>query len=81
MCGSLSITAPLSHLANEFNVRSKLHGQVSLQLSIKFCVVYEAMNGCKKSKGSLKACFENVNILLSSRFSLHLTSKENQVSS
>ena len=29
-CGSLSITTPVSHLANEFDVRSKLHGQVSL---------------------------------------------------
>ena len=27
-CGSLSITTPVSHLANEFDVR--LHGQVSL---------------------------------------------------
>ena len=29
-CGSLSITTPVSHLANEFGVRSELHGQVSL---------------------------------------------------
>ena len=29
-CGSLSITIPVSHLANEFDVRSELHGQVSL---------------------------------------------------
>ena len=29
-CGSLSITTPVSHLANEFDVRSELHGQVSL---------------------------------------------------
>ena len=27
-CGSLSITTPVSHLANEFDVRSELHGQV-----------------------------------------------------
>ena len=27
------------------------------------CVIHEAMNGCKKSNGSLKNCFENVNIL------------------
>ena len=26
----LSITTPVSHLANEFDVRSELHGQVSL---------------------------------------------------
>ena len=30
MCGSLSITTPGSNLANEFDVRSELHGQVSL---------------------------------------------------
>ena len=29
-CGSLSITTPVSHLADEFDVRSELHGQVSL---------------------------------------------------
>ena len=29
-CGSLSITTPVSHLENEFDVRSELHGQVSL---------------------------------------------------
>ena len=29
-CGSLSMTTPVSHLANEFVVRSKLHEQVSL---------------------------------------------------
>ena len=29
-CGLLSITKPVSHLANEFNVQSELHGQVSL---------------------------------------------------
>ena len=29
-CGSLSITTPVSLLANEFDVRSVLHGQVSL---------------------------------------------------
>ena len=29
-CGSLSITTPVSHLANEFDVLSKLYRQVSL---------------------------------------------------
>ena len=29
-CGSLSITTPISLLANEFNVQSVLHRQVSL---------------------------------------------------
>ena len=49
-CGSLSITTSVSHLANEFNVQRELNGQVSLVLSIKFCVVHEAMNGCKNLK-------------------------------
>ena len=29
-CGSLSVTTPVSHLAKDFDVRSGLHGQVSL---------------------------------------------------
>ena len=28
-CSSMSITTPVSHLANEFDVRSELHGHVS----------------------------------------------------
>ena len=56
-CGSLSITTPVSLLANELNVRSVLHGQVSLAAVSQSCVIHEAMNGCKKSKDSL-----NVNI-------------------
>ena len=59
-CGSLSITTPVSLLANEFDVRSVLHGQVSLAAVNQIYVIHEAMNGCKKD--SLKACFENVNI-------------------
>ena len=62
-CGSLSITTPLSRLANDLDVRRELHGQVSLASVNQICVVHKAMNGCKKkSKDSLKACFENVNI-------------------
>ena len=61
-CGSLSITTPVSLLANEFDCRSVLHRQVSLAAVNQICVVHEAMNGCKKSKDSLKDCFENVNI-------------------
>ena len=34
MCGSLSITTPVSLLANWFDVRSVLHGQRAWQLSI-----------------------------------------------
>ena len=45
-CGSLSITTPVSLLANEFAVRSVLHGQVSLATVNQICVVHEAMNGC-----------------------------------
>ena len=39
-----------------------LHRQVSLAAVNQFYVNHEAMTGCKKSKDSLKACFENVNI-------------------
>ena len=62
--GSLSVTTPVSLLANEFGVLSVLHGQVSLAAVNQICVIHEAMKGCKKSKDSLKACFENVNILV-----------------
>ena len=40
-CGSLSTTTPVSLLAIEFDVRSVLHGQVSLA-----AVNHEAINGC-----------------------------------
>ena len=29
-CGSLSVTTPVSHLENEFELSSELHGQASL---------------------------------------------------
>ena len=61
-CGSLSITTPVSLLANEFDARSILHGQVSLAAFNQICVIHDAVNGCKKSKDSLKDCFKNVNI-------------------
>ena len=44
-CGSMSITTPVSHLANEFDVSSVLHGKVSLAAVSQICVVHEAMNG------------------------------------
>ena len=47
---------------NEFDVQRVLHGQVSLAAVNHIYVFHEIMNGCKKSKDSLKACFENVNI-------------------
>ena len=62
--GSLSVTTPVSLLANEFGVLSVLHEQVSLAAVNQICVIHEAMKGCKKSKDSLNACFENVYILV-----------------
>ena len=49
-CGSLSITTPVSLLENEFDVRSVLHGQVSLAAVNQICFIHEAMNGCKNQK-------------------------------
>ena len=46
-CGSLSITLPVSLLANKFDVRSILHGQVSLAAVNQIFVIHEATNGCK----------------------------------
>ena len=37
---------------------------MSLAAVNKIYVIHEAMNGCKKSKDSLKACFKNVNIVV-----------------
>ena len=44
-CGSLSITTPVSLLANEFDVQSVLHGHVSLAAVNHFYVFHEAMKG------------------------------------
>ena len=49
-CGSLSITTPVSLLANEFDVVSVLHGEVSLVAVSHFFVFHEAMKGCKNPK-------------------------------
>ena len=49
-CGSLSITTPVSLLANEFDVRSILHGQVSLAAVNQNYIFHEAMKGCKNLK-------------------------------
>ena len=49
-CALLSITTPASSLTNEFDVRSVLHGQVSLAAVDQVLVFYEAMNGCKNLK-------------------------------
>ena len=45
--GSLSFTTPVSLLANEFDVQSVLHGQMSLAAVNQICVIHQAMNGCK----------------------------------
>ena len=45
-----AITTPVSLLANGFNVRSVLHGQVSLAAVNQIHVFNEAMNGCKNLK-------------------------------
>ena len=49
-CGLLLITTPVSLLENEFNVRSVLHGQVSLAAVNQSYVIHEAINGCKNLK-------------------------------
>ena len=41
---------PVTLLANEFAVRSVLHGQVSLVAVNQICVIHEAMNGCENLK-------------------------------
>ena len=62
MFGSLSITTPVSHLANEFDVRSELHGLVSLAAVNQILCRPRGYEQLQNSKDSLKACFENVNI-------------------
>ena len=54
VCCSLSITTPVSLLANEFDVRSVLHGFVSVAAVNHICVIHETMNGCKNLKVHLR---------------------------
>ena len=50
-CGSLSITTPVVVLlANEFDVQSIVHVQVSLAAVNQICVIHEVMNACKNLK-------------------------------
>ena len=49
-CGSPSITTPVSLLANECNVRSLLHGQVSLEAVDQICVIHATVSCCKNLK-------------------------------
>ena len=46
-CGSLSITTPVLFLTNEIDIRSVLHGQMSLAAVNQNCVIHEAMNVAK----------------------------------
>ena len=54
-------STPVSLLANQFNVQSVLHGQMSLAAVNQIYVIHEAI-WLQKSKGLLNDCFENVNI-------------------
>ena len=50
-CGSLSITTSVSVLSNEFDIRSVLHGQVSLTAVNHIQYAFHGfMNGCKYLK-------------------------------
>ena len=49
-CGSLSITTSVSYLAKNSMFEANCTGKWASLLSIKFCVVHEAMNGCKNLK-------------------------------
>ena len=62
-CGSLSITTPVSHLVNEFDVRSELHGQVSLAAVNQILCRSWGYERLQNSKDSFKACFENINMV------------------
>ena len=48
--GLLSITTTVSLLANKFDVRSALYGQMNLAAVNQICVIHEAINGCKSLK-------------------------------
>ena len=58
-CGSLSITIPMSHLANEFDVRSELHGQVSLAVVNQIMCRSWGYERVQTSKDLLKAQWDN----------------------
>ena len=49
-CGSIPIRKTVSLLANEFDVRRVLQGQVSLADVNQICVIHGAMNGYKNIK-------------------------------
>ena len=51
----------MSHLANEFDVRSESHGQASLAAVNQILCESLGYERLQNSKDSLNACFENVN--------------------
>ena len=57
-----SLTTPVSHLANELDVGSELHRQVSLAAVNQILSGSQGYEQLQNYKDSLKACFENVNI-------------------
>ena len=60
--GLLSITTPVSLSVNELDAQSVLHEQVILAaVNQNLCHSWD-YEQLQKSKDSLKACFENVNI-------------------
>ena len=59
---SLSITTSASLLANRFDVRSELHGQVSLAAVNQILCNSLGYERLQKSKDSFIGCFETVNI-------------------
>ena len=65
-CGSLSIIIPVSLLANAFDVRSVLHGLVSLAAVNQICAKHEPLMSIfvKKTVGApcyLTVCFKHSN--------------------
>ena len=59
---SLLITTPVSHLVNEFDVRSELHRQVSLAAVNQNVCGSWGFERLQNYIYTLKSCFENVNI-------------------
>ena len=62
-CGSLSITTPVSHLANEFDVSKWFARATELGSCQSNACLSWGYGRLQKSKDSLQACVENVNIL------------------
>ena len=62
-CGSLSITIPVSHLVNEFDFQSELHGHVCLAAVNQILCHSWGYEWLQNSKDSLKACIGIVKII------------------